>query len=162
MNNKKKILVILLALLLALAVSLIMHPKQIKKEKSIENNQIEETIIDISSESLNKNEVIEEIQETSQEKVSITEAKSKLTDKKIINKTNDTNKVDSKKEEAPIFEKLEVKEETAKIEEAGISFEDPGIINDNGVIVVTRDFKLKSPRKYSFKDFGVLAEPPVK
>lgn len=155
MNNKKKILVILLALLLALAVSLIMHPKQIKKEKSLENNQIEETIIDISSESLNKNEVIEENQETPQEEISINE--SKLTDKKIINKIND-----SKKEEAPIFKKLEVKEETAKIEEAGISFEDPGIINDNGVIVVTRDFKLKSPRKYSFKDFGVLAEPPVK
>ena len=160
MNNKKKILVILLALLLALAVSLIMHPKQIKKEKSIENNQIEETIIDISSESLNKNEVIEEIQETSQEEISINE--SKLTDKKIIDKINESKKVDSKKEEAPIFKKLEVKEETAKIEEAGISFEDPGIINDNGVIVVTRDFKLKSPRKYSFKDFGVLAEPPVK
>ena len=34
MNNKKKFLVILLALLLALAVSLIMHPKQTKKEKS--------------------------------------------------------------------------------------------------------------------------------
>ena len=160
MNNKKKILVILLALLLALAVSLIMHPKQIKKEKSLENNQIEETIIDISSESLNKNEEIEEIQETSQEDISINE--NKLTNKKIINKINDSKKVDSKKEEAPIFEKLEVKEETAKIEEAGISFEDPGIINDNGVIVVTRDFKLKSPRKYSFKDFGVLAEPPVK
>ena len=160
MNNKKKILVILLALLLALAVSLIMHPKQIKKEKSIENNQIEETIIDISSESLNKNEVIEEIQETSQEEISINE--SKLTDKKIIDKINESKKVDSKKEEAPIFKKLEVKEETAKIEEAGISFEDPGIINDNGVIVVTRDFKLKSPRKYSFKDFGVLAEPPVR
>ena len=49
-----------------------------------------------------------------------------------------------------------------KVEEAGVSFDDPGIINDNGVIVVTRDFKLKSPRKYSFKDFGVLAEPPVR
>lgn len=160
MNNKKKFLVILLALLLALAVSLIMHPKQTKKEKSLENNQTEETIIDISSESLNKNEEIEEIKENSQEENSTTE--NKITNKKIINKINESKKVDSKKEEAPIFKKLEVKEETAKIEETGISFEDPGIINDNGVIVVTRDFKLKSPRKYSFKDFGVLAEPPVR
>lgn len=152
MDKKKAVLVIILALLLAFVVATLMKPKQIETIPALNPN--EERVIETEGSVVDENlEVVEnENVKENTEETFIKKEVVKSVDKTLSKTQNQT----------PVFERLQVKEETTKIEEAGVSFEDPGIINENGVIVVTRDFKLKSPRKYSFKDFGVLAEPPVR
>lgn len=156
MDKKKSILIIILALIMALVVALMIQTKH-TTPLEIKDSQKEKTIFD-SSTSVNEEDIKKEIFKTVNEEKKVEEkASANKQENKSTAKATFTTNLDT-----PTFERLEVKEEINKVEEAGVSFDDPGIINDNGVIVVTRDFKLKSPRKYSFKDFGVLAEPPVR
>lgn len=152
MDKKKSFCVIIISAVLAFAVALLLKPKQENIPDLIENNapaKIEEKVTNT------------EISDTAQEleEPKFTENSAREVQK---NKNTSIEQTVDKKEEAPIFKKLQFEEDVTKVEEASVSFDDPGIINDNGVIVVTRDFKIKSPKKYSFKDFGVLAEPPVR
>ena len=154
MDNKKAFLIIFLATALALVITLLIKPKEEKtilnnEQPAIENLESEKNIDSEAFESNNNSE-----NESQQEDVKIEVKPKEL--------TNPQTKISKEKDSMPIFEKLEVKEEYSKVEEAGVYFEDPGILNENGTIVVTRDFKVKSPRKYSFKDFGVLAAPPIR
>lgn len=151
MDKKKAVLVIILALLLAFTVAMLTKPKQIKTIPAL--NQKEELITETEAPVVENSEVLKN-EDNSNIKI-------ETTTEKPITKFIDKTTVELQ-EQTPFFEKLQVQEETTKVEEAGVSFNDPGIINENGVIVVTRDFKIKSPRKYSFKDFGVLAEPPIR
>ena len=155
MDKKKSILIIILALIMALVVALMIQPKR-TTPLELKDNQKEGTIFE-SSTSVNEEDIKEEPETVNEEKIIEEKASANKQENKNTTKATSTTNLDT-----PTFERLEVKEEINKVEEAGVSFDDPGIINDNGVIVVTRDFKLKSPRKYSFKDFGVLAEPPVR
>jgi hypothetical protein len=152
MDKKKAVLVIILALLLAFTVAMLIKPKQIKTIPAL--NQKEELITETEAPVVENSEVLKN-EDNSNIKIETTITEKPIT--KFIDKTTV-----EPQEQTPFFEKLQVQEETTKVEEAGVSFDDPGIINENGVIVVTRDFKIKSPRKYSFKDFGVLAEPPIR
>ena len=157
MDRKKALFVIIVSAILAFAVAFVLKPKQLNTmtTSSVINPPVtSEEIFENSTEKLSE-QAIEPV--TSQKENKALTSASVSKDKEKITIT------DLKKEDqTPFFEKLQVQEEVTKVEEAGVSFDDPGIINENGVIVVTRDFKIKSPRKYSFKSFGVLAEPPVR
>ncbi len=151
MDKKKALLIVLLAALLAFVIAYLIKPREEKELPEIKQSTIEQVETSSIEETPQEDESTELLKETNKSPV--------LTEVKEVKKSN----VVSKSEKVqPVFDKLEVKEEISKIEEASVYFEDPGIINENGTIVVTRDFKIKSPRKYSFKDFGVLATPPVK
>ena len=152
MDKKKAVLVIILALLLAFAVAILIKPKHMETIPTL--NQEQEQVIEMNVSGIEENiEVVED--------KNVKEKPEETTIKKVIVKPIDKT-VSKAQNQAPVFERLQVKEEASKVEEASVSFEDPGIIDKHGTIIVTRDFKIKSPRKYSFKDFGVLAEPPVR
>lgn len=158
MDKKKSLIIIILALILALAVALMIQPKRTTTPLPLKEDQVKNVNFGIHT----PNSEEEEKQEEIAEKEGKEDSAKTVINKTISTKQNSNKTVIKSTLATPTFERLEVKEEINKVEEAGVSFDDPGIINDNGVIVVTRDFKLKSPRKYSFKDFGVLAEPPVR
>ena len=60
--------------------------------------------------------------------------------------------------ETPIFDNIVVKE-GAVVEEVE---KDYGIKKEGNTIVITREFNYKSPKKYSFKDFGILDQVSTK
>ena len=157
MDKKKIFVVILLGAILALISALtFIKPKQSKVFDNNESTTVVEEIVNsenMESKAQNFDSQLDNdiVETATQEKAKDTNIKSPVlnAEKKF-------------EQETPIFEDLKVEEDVTKIEEAGVSFIDPGVIDENGIIVVTRDFKIKSPKKYSFKDFGVLAAPPVK
>lgn len=141
MNKNQIFFVILISAILAFVVAFLFRPKQ--ELPTLKNEQQEEITIN------------EEI----------LPAESDITELKV---QNNTKELEIKKEyksssskQIKTIEKNVVPEDmnsqnNTKIEEAGISFEDTGIIEENGTIIITRDFKIKSPTKYSFRDYGVL------
>ena len=140
--NNKSILAIIIAVLLALFCSMIL----VKKEKSTQNTEIKEL----------KQEKIE----------AITDAENKVPtefykeDKNpLINEKKDFQAVTEKKEFVKNEIKFVEKAQENYIQEASIVEEVPdyGIVkDDNGFIFVTREFKTISPKKFYFKDFGVI------
>ena len=139
--NNKSILTILIATLLALLCAfLIMKKNDIKTiEKEDINIQNEITISD--------------------------EQQSEETTEQVVEKDSiiDTKPVFKAQETKPTIEIKEEKKETiiekTTIQEGGVveEVEDHGIRrNDDGTYEITREFKMKSPRKYSFVDFGFL------
>lgn len=156
--NNKKVLIIAIAALLAIFVAFFIA------QKKSSYNQLEDKPEIVTSEDVNldKSSLDESTLETNKE-AEKPEILSNITAKEKKDISYNTKQITTQKESnLPTFTKLELREEQKQIEKVGITFDDPGIHNDNGTIVVTRDFKIKSPRKYSFKDFGVLAEPPIR
>ena len=149
--DKKKVLIIIFAIILAIIVAIFINSKRPVVAP--------ENMMDISEDVVQESVVVESSEELEEESAEPSKEES-FKKKNEITKTS--NKPSAIGEETPVLKKIEVKEVSEQVEEAGVIFEDPGIINENGTIVVTREFKIKSPRKYSFKDFGVLAEPPIK
>lgn len=144
MDRKKFVLVIAIATIFALITAIYL--------KNIPNNTSEELI---------KEESIEEIlpQETETPEQTEEQNPSTQLDKpeqadvvkttpKVIEKTT---------QEVSSYKKLELKEVYTHQEESNPqAVVDPGIINDNGTIVVTKEFKIKTPSKYTFEGFGSL------
>lgn len=156
MNNKKVLIILIVTLLTIFAAFFITQKSSY--------NQLEDKPEIVTSEDINldKSSLDESTLETNKE-AEKPEILSNITAKEKKDISYNTKQITTQKESnLPTFTKLELREEQEQIEKVGITFDDPGIHNDNGTIVVTRDFKIKSPRKYSFKDFGVLAEPPIR
>ncbi len=140
--NNKSILTILIAVLLALFCSMVL----IKKEKNVQNTDIkavEQEKIEVITDTLNndKPEIYQE-EETF-----------------LVNEKEKSQTVVEKKEFVKNEIKVVEKAEENYIQEASIVEEVPdyGIVkDDNGFIFVTREFKTISPKKFYFKDFGVI------
>ena len=143
MSNKKTILVILLAAILALlAVLFIFNPTKttVKKEDVIEE-VIEPTAPAIVEEKIEESTAEEEIK-----------PEIKPVAKPAPVKTS-----------TPVIKQIQVEEakEVVKEEPQNEIQVDAGIIKESGSndIVITREFKSKSPTKYSFEGYGVQKAP---
>ena len=140
MNNKTFITIIIAIILALICVSIIYKKEEITP------------IIDTKSQTAQEKSVVSEAEINTQE----TKSEKVLTniEKAFIEKENKINNVSSE---------THIKTDSATdenyIHEAGVieEVEDFGIKKDNnGLIEVTKEFKLKSPTKYSFVDFGFL------
>lgn len=149
MNNKKAFLVIMLAAILAFfAVQLVINKstKPTKIETVSDTIQQEESIIESP---FNKNNNTDIEATTPLEKTTI------KTEEKENNKISNI----EKNIKAPVITPLRVEEATIVVEEEQ---KIPDIYSDENGIVITRAFKVKSPTKYSFRDFGILDEVSAK
>lgn len=144
MSNKKTILVILLAAILALlAVLFVFNPTKttVKKEDVIEE------VIEPTAPAIVEEEKIEE--STAEEEI---KPEIKPVAKPAPVKTS-----------TPVIKQIQVEEakEVVKEEPQNEIQVDAGIIKESGSndIVITREFKSKSPTKYSFEGYGVQKAP---
>lgn len=139
--NNKSILTIIIATLLALLCAFLIIKRDDAEAPVIDNDLNVQEEVAVPTEE-QKEEIIEETEE-----------------KKVVNETKPVAKapvvkpaVDVKKEQ-PVFERITV-QEGGVVEEVE---EDHGIRrNADGTYEITREFKMKSPTKYSFVDFGFL------
>lgn len=140
MNNKSILTIILAALLAFLCAFFII--KRDDADTSVTDNDLnvqEEVVV-------STDEPKEEIVEETKQKKMVNETKP-LIKTPVEKPTVDVNK------EEPVFERITVKE-GGVVEEVE---EDYGIKrNADGTYEITREFKMKSPTKYSFVDFGFL------
>ena len=144
MDKKKVLLVLILSAVLAFIFAIQIMPKTDKSAKSIsEDIFTQETKVPVQN-----------TKETPQETV-LSEPQEQVVQKDtsglIVN--------DKSVEKVQVPENLQVENNLVKVEEAAVLFEDSGVINDNGAIVVTRPFKVQSPSKYSFVGYGVQKAP---
>ena len=150
MDKKKMFLVIIFAVILAFVVAFLFKPaEKLKDIEQVESVQVEENIeSDVLEDKFDKKELNDKDEETKPVASNIVSESSK----KLV------------KEQSTNIEKTLVKndEETVNVQEAGVMFEDAGVMSENGAVVVTREFKLKSPTKYTFEGFGILSKPPVR
>ena len=145
MSNKKTILVILLAAILAfLAVLFVFNPTK----TSVKKEDVIEEVIEPTAPAIVEEEKIEE--STAEEEEIKPEIKpvAKPTPVKVSTPVIKQIQVEEAKEA--------IKEETSKEIQV-----DAGIIKESGSndIVITREFKSKSPTKYSFEGYGVQKAP---
>ena len=141
--NNKLILVVILATLLALVCALFVIKKSNNELPNIEEkSQVQQEVIDFQK----------EVDSNVNEKEDIIEKDNVV---KNINPSVMPVIKEVKQEEnfeEPVLEKVVVQEGSV-VEEV----EDHGIRrNDDGTYEITREFKMKSPTKYSFVDFGFL------
>lgn len=144
MDNKKRVLVILLAFFLALATVLLFN----KKAPTSEIKNVEEKV---------GTPVIEENTSIEQESV-VEEEKSSNEVIQKVSTTKPAPKPKTSVSATPLIKPLKVEEEKAVVEEPII---DAGIMKEaeSNSIVITREFKSQSPAKYSFEGYGVQKAP---
>ena len=139
-NNKKSFLVVVIAFILALVIAYFF----VNKNKT---SVVEEPV---------KQELIEEITET---KFNVSEDVNDVKTKKIIIEESKT--VSDNLQKTTVQKQLIQKSETLKPEIENVEktvseqekLNDVGIIKDSltNEVVITREFKMESPAKYSFK-----------
>ncbi|MBQ7764465.1 hypothetical protein IJ384_03735 [bacterium] len=136
--DKKVIVILLLATVLAFLISWVMFKKDSKKiEQSLPVSSVQETGLELENATT----------ETLQEVVNKDEVKPQIlikTEQKPLAKT------ETMKVEAPVIKPLQVEEKSVAVE---VETKDVGVIKevDSNVIVITREFKTETPTKYSFK-----------
>lgn len=141
--NNKLVLVVILATLLALVCALFVIRKNNNELPNIEEkNQVQQEVIDFQTE-VNSSAVEEEVIVEKDNVVKNIKPSAKPAIKEVKEEENF---------EEPALEKIVVQEGSV-VEEV----EDYGIRrNADGTYEITREFKMKSPTKYSFVDFGFL------
>ena len=150
--DKKTLITIILAALLALVSAFIIlkrnnnneviKPAQTPIETNVENEFVSEEKV-----TLEEDMQEDTLEQTSEKASSVI----KLFDKKQA-KTSSAQNLTEEFVEQPVFDNIVVQEGSV-IKEVE---EDYGIKKDGDIIEVTREFKLKSPTKYTFKGFGFL------
>ena len=139
--NNKSILTIIIATILALLCAFLIMKKNDIKTAEKENINIQNKI------TISDEQQSEEITEQVEEKDIIIDAKPMVK----VQVTKPTAEIKEEKKETII--------ERTTIQEGGVveEVEDYGIRkNNDGTYEITREFKMKSPTKYSFVDFGFL------
>ena len=137
--NKKEVLVIVLAFILAIVFAnyMMKGAKNIRDTKP--NIQVEDSVEDNSEIPIEvKIEVPVNAEET------VYDSKSNVTSKKVSDVVN--------------FETKEV--DTPKIERLTVETTDYGVkkSDETGIVEITREFRAESPAKYSFRGYGVLKQ----
>lgn len=145
--DKKTIITIIIATILALVSAFLILNKN-TTEKSVENvsTQQEETSTTKEDIVIDEEMFVKEVEQT--EKTTETEKKSKPTKNMVKSQTSQT----------PVFDQIVVQEGSV-VEEAEPDY---GIRKVGDTVEITREFKVKSPVKYSFKDFGILDKVTTK
>ena len=142
--NRKIFIVVFTAALLAFLGAYLLIKKDVTEVIDIDNssNVVKEEIINSDVNNIQN----EEKQETATEPENL--IKPALNSEVIkIKDPSVAKKLDVAKEEANTVQVGGVVEE---VEDYGVR------TNEDGLVEVTREFKMKSPRKYSFVDFGFL------
>lgn len=144
--DKKTIITIIIATILALISAFLILNKNTTK-KSVENVSTQQEEASIAKEDIpNDEEIFEEAEQ--KEETSATEKVSMPTKNIVKPQTNQT----------PVFDQIVVQEGSV-VEEAEPDY---GIRKIGDTIEITREFKVKSPVKYSFKDFGIIDKVTTK
>ena len=145
--DKKTIITIIIATILALVSAFLILNKN-TTEKSVENvsTQQEETSTTKEDIAIDEEMFVKEVEQT--EKASETEKVSKPAKNVVKPQTSQT----------PVFDQIVVQEGSV-VEEAEPDY---GIRKVGDTVEITREFKVKSPVKYSFKDFGILDKVTTK
>ena len=135
--NKKEILVIVLAFILAIVFANYMMKGKKNIRDTKQNVQVEDSV-EINSEFPIEAEI--EVPVKSQE--TVYDSKSNDTSKKVSNTVNS----ETKEVDTPKIERL-----TVEVDDYGIKKSD-----ETGIVEITREFRAESPSKYSFRGYGVL------
>lgn len=144
--DKKTIITIIIATILALISAFLILNKN-TTQKSIENVSTQQEEASIAKEDIPNDEEISEEAEQKEE-TSATEKVSMPTKNIVKPQTNQT----------PVFDQIVVQEGSV-VEEAEPDY---GIRKIGDTVEITREFKVKSPVKYSFKDFGIIDKVTTK
>ena len=146
MNNKTIITIVLAAILALISAFLILN--KITSEKVLEEVNTSQPKRVVAEEVLNENEENAELEDIKQEEVKKNEAT-----------VTSLNKTAKKTANVPSIDDKVVVQEGSVVEEVE---QDYGIRKVGDTVEVTREFRIKSPIKYSFKDFGILDNVEVK
>ena len=146
MNNKTIITIVLAAILALISAFLILN--KITSEKVLEEVNTSQPKRVVAEEVLNENEENAELEDIKQEEVKKNEAT-----------VTSLNKTAKKTANVPSIDDKVVVQEGSVVEEVE---QDYGIRKVGDTVEVTREFRIKSPIKYSFKDFGILYNVEVK
>ena len=150
--NKKILITVFIATLLALLCAFMFLKK----------NNIEVPELDAPQNEIKQEEIINNSEQVLEEKASEASVDSQKVDANVstykpVNKNNV--KTFSKIVKENEATEATSDEEKSIVQEGGIvqEIEDYGVrTNEDGLVEVTREFRMKSPRKYSFVDFGFL------
>ncbi len=150
--NKKIFITVFVAALLALLCAFVFLRK----------NNMETPELDAPQNEVKQEEIIDNLEQVLEEEVNEDSVDSQKVDvnASIYRPVNENNvetfsKVLKENEatEPASYEEKNVLQEGGVVEEV----EDYGVrTNEDGLVEVTREFRMKSPRKYSFVDFGFL------
>ena len=137
--NKKEVLVIVLAFILAIVFAnyMMKGTKNIRDTKP--NIQVEDSVEDNSEIPIEA-----EIEVPVNAEETVFDSKPNVTSKKVSDVVNsETKEVD-----------------TSKIERLTVETTDYGIkkSDETGIVEITREFRAESPAKYSFREYGVLKQ----
>lgn len=140
MDKRKIFLVIFLAALLAFLTVVFVFKRDVKSELPNLNEQEEAVLQD--------EEEVDSV-ELQQQQEDVVKTESPVVKEKVV------------ATQAPVIKHLKVEEVVEEISQAEEKTEDAGVIkdSDSNAIVVTREFKYKSPAKYSFVGFGEQKAP---
>jgi hypothetical protein len=143
----KKLLIVFIAALLAFVLSYALWIK--KAPETTNENDSQGTIQEVV---LEEKESVEEVTEIQKAEDDVVKSENEIIrNTESIRKIVSTSKTEEK-DNLPEIERITVKE-AGVVEEV----QEYGVMKDaNGNIIVTRDFKIKSPSKYSYKDYGFL------
>jgi hypothetical protein len=135
--NKKEILVIVLAFILAIVFAnyMMKGTKNIRDTKP--NIQVEDSVEDNSEIPIEA-----EIEVPVNAEETVYDSKPNVTSKKVSNVVNS----ETKEVDTPKIERL-----TVEVDDYGIKKSD-----ETGIVEITREFRAESPSKYSFRGYGVL------
>ena len=137
--NKKEVLVIVLAFILAIVFAnyMMKGTKNIRDTKP--NIQVEDSVEDNSEIPIEA-----EIEVPVNAEETVYDSKLNVTSKKVSDVVN--------------FETKEV--DTPKIERLTVETTDYGVkkSDETGIVEITREFRAESPAKYSFRGYGVLKQ----
>lgn len=142
--DKKTIVTIIIATIFALIATFVIFKKNTTVTSENQDMQQQEIIVKEDK------SPAEDLQETA--KTEDIDTVEKAPTLKKITKPNTKNATKNEITNEPAFDKVVVQEGSV-IEEVE---EDYGIKKVGNIIEVTREFKIKSPTKYSFKGFGIL------
>lgn len=154
--DKKMLLTILIAALLALLTTFIIIKKSEYSSLPEVQKQVQEETILSEEKNVSGNEepVKEEANEEDNKEADVLNKKA-IQSQNVQKKTEVSKEVKVQKqlEERVVVQEGSVVEEVEK---------DYGVKKVGDTIEVTREFKFKSPTKYSFKDFGILDKVSTK
>ena len=145
--NKRTIITIIIATILALIFALLFLNKN--ETETVENKTVipEEVVVQEETVDEQKTEDLEEKNIEEKPVQQVVKTYSKPSAQKTV-----------KNEETPVFDQIVVQEGSV-VEEAEPDY---GIRKVGDTVEITREFKVKSPVKYSFKDFGILDKVTTK
>lgn len=149
--DKKVFLTVFIAALFALLVAFVFIKNSNNADMPAkESNQVKEEVV---AEEDSKEEVVVDFEENlDNQKNEVSSLKSQDVKKDAVQPKGVV------KQETPVFDQIVVQEGSV-VEEVEPDY---GIKKVGDTIEVTREFKVKSPVKYSFKDFGILDKVSTK